>query len=539
MKTMAEYIGTYATYSDVFGFRYKQDELIDLIKELPIGGVLNVLSQLGSIPGNDKTIRTDFFNYLHAINPDLRIIEEKVSSHFLYSNQGLLAVWKWLLAYGDMDRLEEEILIIRAINIIVYLNLIVSDYLYDEKMDFEKIKYDMFSNAVFNSESDFRNSLARAALMFDEIAGDNTFFNPKEYLDIKKAFFEHYGYSIKEYLSVIFALFAGFMKPKIEVTPEWNRSSDFFSASKIPAIANGILEELSMTISEGSKWSQDTLHEPWNYTKFRQKPFLKLENGAFFPINIKYLYEQVFDELYFKIRQSFPGNSTQIFSFYGRCFEIYIEILAQKAIDSSPLPYRLIKEFSFGSKKSPDVMIRLGNKLLAVEAKAKRLSMDAFILGSKDAIEKDTDRMVIEPIVQLHNRLKELKEIDHEALHGINEIYLLSVTLGGFPTLTPFEEDIRLSVEKSFEIPIKAYYHADIEEFEMLSEIISRKNAKPIFQYLDNKKKYADNVPLKNFLFSSHLKPRRLKYIAEKFNRHIDEISGIIFNEPGLDKSSD
>ncbi|MGO4271241.1 hypothetical protein AB4Z22_15575, partial [Paenibacillus sp. TAF58] len=403
MKTMAKYIGTYATYSDIFGHKYNQEKLIELIKELPLGGVLNVLSQLNSIPGNDKEIRSNFFDHLHAINPELKFVEKKVEPHFLYSGQGLLAVWKWLLAYGDVDKLDDDILIIQATNIIVYLNLLISDYLYDEKVDLERLKHDMFSNVVFNSESDLRNSLARAALMFDEIAGDSTNFNPKEYLDIKEAFVNHYGYSIKEYLSVIFALFAGFMKSKNEVTPEWNRATDYFSDSKIPTVANSILEELSMTISEGSLWANETLHETWNYTKFRQKPILKLENGAFFPINIKYLHEQVFDELYFKIRQAFPERDTQIFSFYGRCFEKYIEILAEEAISNSPLPYVLTKEFSFGSNKSPDVMIKLGNKLLAVEAKAKRLSMDAFISGSKDAIEKDTSRMVIEPILQLHN----------------------------------------------------------------------------------------------------------------------------------------
>ncbi|MGO4275155.1 hypothetical protein AB4Z22_35875, partial [Paenibacillus sp. TAF58] len=135
----------------------------------------------------------------------------------------------------------------------------------------------------------------------------------------------------------------------------------------------------------------------------------------------------------------------------------------------------------------------------------------------------------------LHNRIKELKERGHEALQGIDEIYLMSVTFGEFPTLTPFEEEIRLIVEKSFEIPIKAYYHVDIEEFEMFAEIFSRKSAKPLFKYLDNKKKHSNHLPFKNFLFSSSLKPKRLGYIAKKFKKHIDEISGIIFNDPEFD----
>ncbi|WP_197477126.1 hypothetical protein [Paenibacillus glucanolyticus] len=56
---------------------------------------------------------------------------------------------------------------------------------------------------------------------------------------------------------------------------------------------------------------------------------------------------------------------------------------------------------------------------------------------SKESIENDTARMVIQPLTQLHDRLKELKEMNHDILQGVDEIYLMAVTLGEFPTSTP------------------------------------------------------------------------------------------------------
>ncbi|OMC88075.1 hypothetical protein, partial [Paenibacillus odorifer] len=272
-----------------------------------------------------------------------------------------------------------------------------------------------------------------------------------------------------------------------------------------------------------------TLDEPWNYTKFRQKPILVLESGIFFPINIKFLHDQVFSELYFKIRHAYPAGDTQIFSFYGRCFEKYIEMMVKEASTVSPLNYIFIPEFSFGKNKSPDVMLRLGNKLLAVEAKAQRVMMNS-LFGLKEAIDKDIKRMVIDPLCQIHDCLMELKEIDHRILEGIDEIYLMSVTLGEFPTLLPFERNIHETLKLYFKIPIKAYYHVDIEEFEMIAELISRR--RPIFRHLDNKTQLMPDLPFNNYLLRSHLKPRRLDFINNKFDMHVDQIIKTIFDEP-------
>ncbi|MGI8383184.1 hypothetical protein [Robertmurraya sp. P23] len=529
MNRFLENVGVYATYKEVFGTIYKEERLIDLLSEAPLGGVINILSQLNSIPVNNKQIRADFNNFLIQSSNNLKPINNRF---VLFSKQGLLSVWKWVLTYCDESKIDQEIHVSTGCNFVLYINLIISDYLHNKKTTKDTLKYEMFTNAVFNTHKDVLSSLVRASVMFDDISKQKELFYEKEYLDLNYFFKQKYGYSIKEYLSVIFCIFAGYTKDQFEFSNNWIRNLDYFTVLKKPEIAHNVLNELSISLNDAKEWSKKTLKEPWEFTKFRQKPLLKLNDGRFLPISVDLLHEQIFNELYFKIRHAFPGKSTQVISFFGRCFEKYMEVITEFAVKESTLDYKFIPEFSYGlknSKRSPDIIIKLGNKLLAIEAKVHRLKMDSIIGNSNDAIDTDIHRMAISPINQLSKRVKELIDINHPVIDGADEIYLMSVTFGDFPTLPPFEKEIKEKVEKNFSIPVKGHYHLNIEEYEILCELLSRKNASPIFKYLDNYLKV--DLPFKNFVLKSHLHPKRLKYIKEKFDQQTYELTHFLFEE--------
>ncbi|MGO4540361.1 hypothetical protein [Paenibacillus sp. 2TAB19] len=528
--TFTKFIGVFATYSDLFGKKYDVTKLQKLIGDLPFDPLINILSQFSSNQNgiDNKFIKTNFIEFLRAAGiSHLDLIEEKLSQQVIYSKQGILSVWKWILAHGDQTKTVDEIQVWHAASLIIYLNLITSDYLNDERMDINEIKYDLFTNVFFNSEQPVNVALARAVILFNDIAQEEDGFNKKEYIDVHEAFINKYGYSIKDYLASVFLIFAGFIKKDSELVANWIRPSNYFGNTNIPELSQKILEELSISVDEAREWSLSTLNEPWNYTLFRQRPILTLTDGSFMPISLVFLFETVFSELYFKIRHSFPSENTQVISFFGRCFERYIETIATQAVNLSTLPYEYIKEFHFGKRRSPDAMIRLGNKLLVIEAKVRRLSMDSLINPTKESIDKDINRMVITPLKQLHNCLMELKNIDHPVLKGVDEIHLMSVTYGAFPSLPPFEEEINNSLIEHFEIPVRGHYHLDIEEFELLAELMSRRNAAPVFKYLDNKTRLMKNMSFKNFLFSSNLRPRIFGPIKHKLDIILNEISDI------------
>lgn len=529
-----KHIFTYATFSDFAGEKAEVDFIIEKIRSLNLGGILIILSQMTSSNKSLKKSTGDIFRKVNKAvgNSELlKYIEDKE----LYSDQGLFYVWKWLLAYGDQNKMSESEDIMIGVNQIIHLCILLSDYL-EDSVDEESVIYSIFSNSTFNSNNDLGSDFARASLMFSEIASDPSLFEEKEYIDLSGQFLERYGYTLQDYFSAILGLIAGF-KISNEINPTWNKSLNLFENTHLSDIGQSIVRELSFSLTEGEEWAADCLNDPWDYSRFRSKPLLLLDNQNFYPISTKLLYDAIFSELYFKIRHVFPSDSTQVISFFGRVFEKYVEKITMEAVMKKVqhgLNYQLIEEFKFkhkhkGEKKSPDVLIRLGDTLFAVEAKVFRLKMDSMF-GVKRTVDEDTQRMVVKPIKQLNERLEQIAAINHPSIDGVKEIYLMSVTWGHFPSLSPFEEKIQSSMP-DFNLPVKGHFHLDIEEYEMLMELISRKNARPIFHYLDNKTRLAPNMPFKNFLFDSNLRPRRMTYLTEKLRDELNRCRDHLYKD--------
>lgn len=107
-KTFMKFVGTYATYSDIFGYKMTKEDIITFIKTLPLAGILNILSQLSHIPIDDKYIRKDFLDYAESLGIDRTFIKNRLDDRILYSEQGLLSLWKWLMAYGDENKIKEQ-----------------------------------------------------------------------------------------------------------------------------------------------------------------------------------------------------------------------------------------------------------------------------------------------------------------------------------------------------------------------------------------------------------------------------------------------
>ncbi|PGM61811.1 hypothetical protein CN952_29185 [Bacillus cereus] len=50
--------------------------------------------------------------------------------------------------------------------------------------------------------------------------------------------------------------------------------------------------------------------------------------------------------------------------------------------------------------------------------------------------------MVIAPIKQLHARIKELQQENHSSVDGVDEIYIMVVTQGHYPTMEFYETEV-------------------------------------------------------------------------------------------------
>ncbi|GGI98394.1 hypothetical protein [Paenibacillus hunanensis] len=519
-KKIPPSISIQASYKSLTGRIMSKTEIQHSIEKMPLGSILSVLSDLCSDTlDNSKLIRRFNTHLLKQGKTPLKIDNELICSH-----QGLMLLWKWIIAYGDVDTVssfsydEEEVFYD-----IILLNLALVDH-YSSPLD-DNIKYEFFRNLFFNHTTYTYISLSRSVILYTEIAQNRDYFDTKDFMDIGEFFFERYGYTIRDYLHVLTTLWAGYTgnSSKGRIAMDKN----YFKRARFYPIAERILDELSLSIEERREWAIDTLNDRWNFTQFIEKPLLEVIPGGYICFHEKLIEELFINQLYFKIRHLYNNNDSQILSFMGRCFEKYVEMLTEKAINLSSLPYELIKEFEWKGRRSPDVLIRLGNKLLAVEVKGHRLKLDSIIGSDSKSIDGDLNRMLNKPISQLYKCIHFLSDRNHHVMKGVEEIHLITVSYGGIPTFLPFEKEFQ-SIKDSFELPISTINHMDISEYEEMMGLIGNRNAIQLFQMLKNKENISPYESFSNFYARSSFGKKGSRLIRSRFYEIIDETLDLI-----------
>ncbi len=535
-----------ATYSELFGGKLPKEHIIKLIDNMPLLSSFILLSQISTDDFEEDTLKKLFKEmYTNMISNNLteqgypkkimegvsqnliNKFEEIIEKNVVFSNQSILQLWKWILAYGDPNKIGDFQGTPESVNSTLYLSLSINDYLYTGDGEIsEELFVELYNNAIFNNVDHIYHTLCRTMLVYTEIASNKDLYEPNEFLDINKDFLDSYGYTIKEYISVIFALMSVFRKPK-NLGDEWLRNIDeLFKDFNIEEPAKEIVLSLMTDFNSISQWAKEEIDSTWNFIELTKKPLLRVDENKFLPFSTNLVYEQLFTNLFFKVRNCYPAKDESFFTFYGKPFERYTQKLAEHSVNQSKLPYQFVDEFRYGkdkSKHSPDIMIRLGDKLLAVEVKSYKLPLASITKATKDSVKSDMNKMVIKPIKQLHDRLKEIRQENHPVLNGVNEIYLMVITQGHFPTIEYFETMIEKEIMDYMEFPIKGYFHLDIEEFESFCQLMERR--RPIFRVLDNKYKNVNRYQrFKNFFFDNGYHLKHNKLFNENFEKFIDEI---------------
>lgn len=82
----------------------------------------------------------------------------------------------------------------------------------------------------------------------------------------------------------------------------------------------------------------------------------------------------------------------------------------------------------------------------------------------------------------------------------------------------------------SASIPIKGYYHVDIEEFESICQVIERR--RQIFRVLDKKYRIENRYQsFKTFFICIGYHLKRSRIFSERFDQYIDEIGALFFED--------
>ena len=397
-----KFIKVYLTHSELFGVKKARPDLERMINGVSLLGMFEALSVLSFSSKTDRsTMQADFIAYIKSFGENLGIEYDPqplLMDRILFTNQGTLATWKWLLAFGDASKIDRRIEIKRGVNLAILLQAAIADYLYEEENEDEKlIIYEIFQNSLFNTHNNLFSMLGRTKIIMSDIARDEGLYNAGEYIDFNSDFQTHYGYTIEDYLIAISGLISLYQSTSFSST--LTDISSVFSRTEFCDLITEIIQPLCFSFEEGKTWALKAMDNSWDFRLFSRKPFLRLNENLIIPVSLQYLSDQLFSSLYWKIRNCYPGNDSKFIRFFGRPFEIYLQNLLSDASNSSNIRYCLIPEFSYnnGQSRSPDAMLKLGDKLLVIEGKAKGVTEPSAIYGDPKKIETDFNRLVHDP----------------------------------------------------------------------------------------------------------------------------------------------
>lgn len=536
---LIDMVKKYLTYQVLTGRKYERSELVSYIKTLPVKHLIGIITQLGAFPEkiDDPVIRAGFISFLKTkilmILPSETEVDIRLSEYVLYTPQGLLNVCKWLFAYGDFDKEEPNISVEKGIIQVLYLCIIVSDFMGNYAIEkpvkplilpeqvlheirLKRLPYEVLRNIVFNRTEDVASAISRTLFITTNIFQNESLFAPNEFVDGNTNFERYYKYTVLDYISVLFVLFILSQNDnRIIKLNNFSNIEQIFQHTSLFSTATIIARELTLPVKEAKKWALNTLNETWDVSLLAQKPLLTFDGTNYIPLLPRMFTQDIFIKLKIKFENSFEkGKKRRKFTdFWGRPFEKYVEWLAKEVCNGCTCEF--IPEFEYSGKRSPDVILRLNDKIIAVEAKARYLRTESIFTNSISKVDEDINRMVIEPLKQVHDRINELRQLNKKDLQNVNEIFLVSVTMGEFPVVPKLEERIKTELDTYFKMSVKGYAHVSIEEYELLCGLIER--GENIFDIMSKYSIENRQMGFRDFLITNGFCPGRPNIVTNIF----------------------
>lgn len=520
---ISNHMRTWLSWSHIYGQKASKDEIMEDINSIDIEDALSILAKFSVLESDSKAILIKTLQPFMTNNTLL----ENVVEPFDLTN--LLYCSKWILAYGS-KRSDYQGKFQKHFHIFL-LVLKISDYMIDSLDNENEIQEQVLKGWLFNRSGELDRALIRQHVMFEKIARNKSLFEDNEFLDIHETFENYYGYTISDYVSVLFALH----QPCVvelnlkDVFTDINWGIDrksYFNNSKNRAISEQITKEVTCDISTLRHWARETISNPYDYELLLSKPIFKAHNKLF-PFSPGILNTTIFDGLCFKLNKACADENKSFFTFFGRLFELYVSTVLQESIkDSNHISYSFIDEFSFDNeqKRSSDAYVLLGKSLLIIECKGGRLRKETKILAQQDFSEKDYVKYAIKPIEQANTAYKLILEESPVQFSKANKAFVLSVSLQAFPKVPMYN----MTLESQLHPNIKGTDYIGISDLELLAYIINYHEF-TVFKFIKNKKRLDEYVPYPNYYYNKYGLIKRTLFLDRMLDEATTNIRKTLF----------
>lgn len=515
---IANHMSSWLKYSQIFGYKPSKEEIINDIRSINLEDALIIIAKFSVLNDQSKKQLKTLINASIQDREEIYSVEPFDLISLLYSI-------KWFLAYG-LPKNESTFNNGYPDYYNIFITVLkISDYLEDNIDNEDEVQNLVLKSWLFTRPGDIDRALVRQYVMFEEIAKNKDFKNELKdsYLDIHSIFEQYYGYSIKDYISVLFALHMPSIKElnlrEAFSTNNWGIDlTTFFKKVKIKNVAEQISNDLTVDINTLKTWARNTIDNPFDYEILLSKPLFKKGNWLI-PFSPGILNSTIFDGLCFKINQSCAKSKIDFFSFFGRLFEQYISTLLSSAVNSAKkiTNYEFIDEFLYGkeNKRSPDSHVLLGRTLLIFECKGGRIRKETKISAEPEFSKKDFEKYAIEPIKQANKAYTNILSKKPSIFKNVNKVIILSVSLQSFPKIPKFN-DLIADLKGNLHPHIKEIDYIGLYDLELLAYLISHHDI-TVYKFIKNKKVLDDFIPYRNYYYDKYGGIKRPDLLNEKY----------------------
>ncbi|WP_313133246.1 hypothetical protein [Anaerocolumna sp.] len=441
----------------------------------------------------------------------------------IISLQMLLILLKKIMIYGEYSTMKENSYVISIDDYrkIVQLELIVAEKINNEfHEDNVDMNHFLYGTYHLNYDRNVANEFLRTFYMFEKVSQDINNFDKDiqgEYRDYYNTFLRKYGYTITQYIAVLFWELSDYYPSKNALLYRsiWRNVDEIYGNTGVASIAHDVIFELSKCVEEYQEWAKESENRLWDFQEFSAFPFIQDGNRNYISISDYTLKNTFFEKLYWKVRDCYPESDSRAMAFYGRLYEKYIQVLTCTAV-SNDSNFQYITEFTYGSNnsKSSDAYIRSGNNLLAVEAKGFSILIDSLVKNTR--VEDNNKRLFINPILQVDACFYDI-ESKMDIFTGVDTVFIVSVTMDSVSAVPHYLEDTFNKILKEKKsTKTKYFYNLNIEEYEMLMFLVEKQI--DIFQFL---KEYFENQRIMPFATYLHKKMKGQKISMTKFMNSI------------------
>ncbi len=299
----------------------------------------------------------------HPNDPD------QMRIHFVFGRIQIYECWKQLLARADTLEVDKQ----NRVELAETLHELFAR-INDHDVDGDSLQY-LIKAGIHFARDDYLFKLYRAQKIF---------LDGQRLAPYVAAFELQHGFKLETYLGVIFEIvMRGHWKRRVErfdpldLDGWWIDLDEMHRDMKIELeLLRAIMNAIAFTLDEGIAFAKSTADSAAPFEFFRSRPFLKLSETCFLPIEGKLVEELLFDNLLHRLHFS-SNRDIQFHTELGYDFEQYTQsLIGDFCASSTGIAYEYIPEFTYGKAKarSPDAMVRCeqDQTLLVFEVKSAR-----------------------------------------------------------------------------------------------------------------------------------------------------------------------